>query len=110
MERDHKEMVQRVAGDLADAAWYLYLRMSLQPQHCRIRIKMRPRYRRVPHRIFGSTAAGVGEFPAVSDVALDSVAASASRDKNSIFFEVTIHESCNRKRRRYGVRAFRALY
>jgi predicted Fe-Mo cluster-binding NifX family protein len=48
------------------------------------------RRHRCLYRIFRSAAVGAGEFAAGADEALDSVAAGASGNKNSIFFEVII--------------------
>ena len=82
--RTTRKWSELAAGDLAGAVWHLYLHRSQQSRHSRLRMRWRPWCRRIPHRISRFTAAGVVEFPADADGALDSLAAGASRNKNSI--------------------------
>ena len=81
-------MVRWTVGDLAGAAWHLCMQRNLQPWHSPFKMIRGQRCPKIPYRIFRSTAVGAGEFPAGAGGALDSVAAGAYGDKNSIFFEV----------------------
>ena len=66
----------------------MYLHKSLLPK-CSKRMRgARLRCRRDSYRIFQFTAVGVGVFPAGADGAMVSVAADASRNKNSMFLRL----------------------